>query len=644
MLVNASFELRLWWRSKVRGPVRESVREASQDPPGGDAPDDAADFLGDWEPMGPDAVGGGGQPLILDMQGVRAPELFDEGAHWDYEGDEDDEPDAAGNPRPGTAAFYAAHRDEKIYTNAQLTVEQACYLAMTQKQRSQQRDTAFDEHCRLQHDVMLPQPNLHPPSLYLMRKVMDVRSVDDYEYHVCVCDGYAWDHLPRSEWDAHADDTCPLPTCRQPRFKKVKLLSSTRVRPRKVFYFFGVKESIKKLFAKPEWCALRGTGRDTSAAGFYGSREAQRLHDETGGRFSAPSSSAYELGFDYGQIFNFKTHSTGIMVLRCFDLPAHARSRQEFCVPLLVIPGPKEPKNLKPYLDHMLQEFKEVASQGLEVTAIIQNEDGTYRKIPMLHHVYLTAIAADALARQKLARKFWGLALATYASEAQRPWFVIPHSRRATMRQRGAGITLTADFGRPAKPLTGPGYDEGDPDSGSQLVGKAQKVSGGELAKLRRLLGSFIHRESPPGWNRQRDPDSAEVDIYTSAHKFGDEIITSAVHSASQTRCSYFVQLRFARAGAGDVEAAVDFKVAKVQKFVRAIKRPQGQAPRTLRLALCELYKARSRNGMLIIKPGSPEQVDFLVELESMDRKLVQADAPGDRMHLLRYNKVSGLK
>ena len=87
-----------------------------------------------------------------------------------------------------------------------------------------------------------------------------------------------------------------------------------------VFYFFGVKESIKKLFAKPEWCALRGTGRDTSAAGFYGSREAQRLHDETGGRFSAPSSSAYELGFDYGQIFNFKTHSTGIMVLRCAAL------------------------------------------------------------------------------------------------------------------------------------------------------------------------------------------------------------------------------------------------------------------------------------------------------------------------------------
>ena len=28
-----------------------------------------------------------------------------------------------------------------------------------------------------------------------------------------------------------------------------------------------------------------------------------------------------------------------------------------------------------------------------------------------------------------------------------------------------------------AKPLTRPGYDEGDPDSGSQLLGKAQKVS-----------------------------------------------------------------------------------------------------------------------------------------------------------------------
>ena len=52
-----------------------------------------------------------------------------------------------------------------------------------------------------------------------LTQVMDVCSVTDYEYHVRVCDGYAWDHLPRSEWDAHADDTCPLSTCRRPRFK-----------------------------------------------------------------------------------------------------------------------------------------------------------------------------------------------------------------------------------------------------------------------------------------------------------------------------------------------------------------------------------------------------------------------------------------
>ena len=83
-----------------------------------------------------------------------------------------------------------------------------------------------------------------------------------------------------------------------------------------VYYDFGLANVIRKLFRDPEWAAGRGKGRDTSSAGFYGSPEAVRLNRVTGGLFAKDSSSAYELGMDFGQIFNFKTHSTGIVLLR----------------------------------------------------------------------------------------------------------------------------------------------------------------------------------------------------------------------------------------------------------------------------------------------------------------------------------------
>ena len=73
-----------------------------------------------------------------------------------------------------------------------------------------------------------------------------------------------------------------------------------------VFYVFGLASVIHKLFRDPEWAAARGKGRDTSSAGFYGSREAVRLNRVMGGRFGIDSSSAWELGVDFGQIADLR--------------------------------------------------------------------------------------------------------------------------------------------------------------------------------------------------------------------------------------------------------------------------------------------------------------------------------------------------
>lgn len=40
------------------------------------------------------------------------------------------------------------------------------------------------------------------------------------------------------------------------------------------------------------------------------------------------------------------------------------RSKREFVQPLLIIPGPREPKNIDPYLELLLEELRELGPSG----------------------------------------------------------------------------------------------------------------------------------------------------------------------------------------------------------------------------------------------------------------------------------------
>ena len=84
------------------------------------------------------------------------------------------------------------------------------------------------------------------------------------------------------------------------------------------FYDFGVENIINgKLFGNPAWCALRGKGREPgSAESYYGAADAHRIDSKCGGMLNDPSNSAYEIGFDFGQIFSFKNHSSGLLCIR----------------------------------------------------------------------------------------------------------------------------------------------------------------------------------------------------------------------------------------------------------------------------------------------------------------------------------------
>ncbi len=89
-------------------------------------------------------------------------------------------------------------------------------------------------------------------------------------------------------------------------------------------YYFGIENTIRKLFSIEEFCRKRGTQRDNSDAGsWWGSQDAKRMQaifKEQGvdiDIFTDDRVSTYGIGFDFATMFNFKDHSTGIDLKFC---------------------------------------------------------------------------------------------------------------------------------------------------------------------------------------------------------------------------------------------------------------------------------------------------------------------------------------
>ena len=85
-----------------------------------------------------------------------------------------------------------------------------------------------------------------------------------------------------------------------------------------MFYYFGLENAVRKLFTDQQFCELRGGDRGCDKPDdFYGAAYARRINDQTNGELFRRQNSAYDIGFDFGQIFAFKQHSTGLQCLRC---------------------------------------------------------------------------------------------------------------------------------------------------------------------------------------------------------------------------------------------------------------------------------------------------------------------------------------
>ena len=111
--------------------------------------------------------------------------------------------------RPGSAAWFIAHRLDPVHSHTRMSVLQMAYLYLSWKETYVVTDDCFMAAVRMA-ECGMPMDNKFPKSLHLMQKILGVQSLEHFEHHICPeGDHHRWDPLPRSEWKAHEHDCCP---------------------------------------------------------------------------------------------------------------------------------------------------------------------------------------------------------------------------------------------------------------------------------------------------------------------------------------------------------------------------------------------------------------------------------------------------
>lgn len=99
---------------------------------------------------------------------------------------------------------------------------------------------------------------------------------------------------------------------------------------------------------------------------------------------------------DWLEPFNSIAYSVGVLGIRCADIEPRNKGKSYNCMPVVIIPGPKQPKNLRPYVAKLLVELRDLSFDGMTVTP-------AHDQKPIHHHAFLSGVLADTPARLKLA-------------------------------------------------------------------------------------------------------------------------------------------------------------------------------------------------------------------------------------------------
>ena len=146
---------------------------------------------------------------------------------------------------------------------------------------------------------------------------------------------------------------------------RVKLGKGSKLVPRKLFVYHSVVESIKDMARRHgflEMCEHWRNRKDMS------SKTLGDVYDgwlwknlQTSNRFlSIPNNLCLGLNIDWFNPFSETIYSVGAIYLTVLNLPRTDRFKLENMILIGMIPGPKEPKNLNPFLKPLIEELKQL--------------------------------------------------------------------------------------------------------------------------------------------------------------------------------------------------------------------------------------------------------------------------------------------
>lgn len=155
---------------------------------------------------------------------------------------------------------------------------------------------------------------------------------------------------------------------------------------------------MRTINSNPDVATSRGKFRTPEdASTFWGSPEFKRLQQATNGAVLRPTTSIYELGFDWVKVYNHRQHSVGIVGIRIADVDPITHAKWQSYHPVAIWPGPELPKDMAPYMSPLAEELATLAPDGPGM----QLNDGI--QAAFTHHVVISGIYCDTQARGKVA-------------------------------------------------------------------------------------------------------------------------------------------------------------------------------------------------------------------------------------------------
>jgi len=354
----------------------------------------------------------------------------------------------------GSVKYFLERMDEEVYDGAGQSLRQWLITRVSEKLTYNTTDSAFEgflkrEYMELTH--FQGKLNVHiPTSIYMVRKLLDVKDLWEVEYHVCACEGHVWRPMAPISWRAPGQEGCSgfqyqCPECDSYRFElHTEANGKAKVVPKLKCYYFGVYSGfLRPNFQQQDFCTKLGSDRNMSTPGsFWCSPEYQRLDSILAGQLSqaAPSTSALRykmipvlIGFDYVGLYESRNRSTGVLCMKCDDLPPIESSARKFHRILMIIPplrnsdgSTRAAKKVNSYLLPLLQDLQRIGpaytqgdvqsfcgvlgsvppseiGQGVLVTPTISDANGKPTSAPPIRcHVVCTGFHADAPARAAL--------------------------------------------------------------------------------------------------------------------------------------------------------------------------------------------------------------------------------------------------